>query len=99
MIVWGRAAIAAVLISPASLFVAAFAPFIDPSERIDRRQAMGMLMGLGGVALVVGVESVPSVRELPRALAMLGAAACYALSSFLVKRRYGHLAAMQTSAV
>ncbi len=89
----------AVLISPASLFVAAFAPFIDPSERIDRRQAMGMLMGLGGVALVVGVESVQSVGELLGALAMLGAAACYALSSFVVKRRYGHLAAMQTSAV
>jgi drug/metabolite transporter (DMT)-like permease len=30
---------------------------------------------------------------------MLGAAACYALSSFVVKRRYGHLASMQTSFV
>jgi drug/metabolite transporter (DMT)-like permease len=89
----------AVLISPASLFVALFAPWIDPSERIDRRQAAGMLMGLGGVALVVGVESVHSLGELLGALAMLGAAACYALSSFVVKRRYGHMAAMQTSLV
>ena len=89
----------AVLISPASLFVALFAPFIDPSERIDRRQAIGMLMGLGGVALVVGVESVQRSGELLGALAMIGAAACYALSSFVVKGRYGHLAAMQTSLV
>src|SRR5215204_4272463 len=89
----------AVLISPASLFVALFAPWIDPSERIDRRQAVGMLVGLGGVALVVGVESVQSLGELLGALAMLGAAACYALSSFVVKRRYGHMAAMQTSLV
>src|SRR5215218_898842 len=89
----------AVLISPASLFVALFAPWIDPSERIDRRQALGMLLGLGGVALVVGLESVQTVGELLGALAMLGAAACYALSSFVVKRRYGHLAAMQTSLV
>jgi len=89
----------AVLISPASLFVALFAPWIDPSERIDRRQAFGMLLGLGGVALVVGVESVQSLGELLGALAMLGAAACYALSSFVVKRRYGHIAAMQTSLV
>jgi drug/metabolite transporter (DMT)-like permease len=89
----------AVLISPASLFVAMFAPWIDPSERIDRRQAAGMVIGLGGVALVVGVESVQSVGELLGALAMLGAAACYALSSFVVKRRYGHMAAMQTSLV
>jgi len=89
----------AVLISPASLFVALFAPWIDPSERIDRRQAIGMLVGLGGVALVVGVESVQSLGELLGALAMLGAAASYGLSSFVVKRRYGHLAAMQTSLV
>lgn len=89
----------AVLISPASLFVALFAPWIDPSERIDRRQAVGMVLGLGGVALVVGVESVQTVGQLLGALAMLGAAACYALSSFVVKRRYGQLAAMQTSLV
>src|SRR5688500_3401707 len=89
----------AVLISPASLFVAMFAPWIDPSERIDRRQAVGMVIGLAGVALVVGVESVQTVGELLGALAMLGAAACYALSSFVVKRRYGQLAAMQTSLV
>jgi drug/metabolite transporter (DMT)-like permease len=89
----------AVLISPASLFVALFAPFLDPSERIDRVQGAGMLIGLAGVALVVGVESVQSVGELLGALAMLGAAACYALSSFVVKGRYGHLASMQTSLV
>jgi drug/metabolite transporter (DMT)-like permease len=89
----------AVLISPASLFVALFAPFIDVSEQIDRRQAFGMLMGLGGVALVVGVESVQSVGEFLGALAMIAAAVCYALSSFVVKGRYGHMAAMQTSLV
>src|SRR3954463_7286988 len=48
----------AVLISPAALFVALFAPRIDPSERIDRRQGVGLVLGLAGVALVVGVESV-----------------------------------------
>src|SRR6476661_767295 len=89
----------AVLISPAALFVALFAPWIDPSERIDRRQGAGLVLGLGGVALVVGVESVSSAGQLRGALAMLGAAACYALSGFVVKGRYGHLAAMQTSLV
>ena len=89
----------AVLISPASLFVALFAPWIDPSEQIDRRQGVGMVLGLAGVALVVGVESVQTVGQLLGALAMVGAAASYGLSSFVVKRRYGHLAAMQTSLV
>ena len=87
----------AVLISPASLFVALLAPFILPSESIDRRQGAGMLLGLAGVALVVGVESVQSLEEFLGALAMIGAAFFYGLSGFVVKGRYGHLAAVQTS--
>ena len=89
----------AVLIAPASLFVAVFALVLDPSEGIDRRQAAGMVMGLAGVALVVGVESVQSLGELLGALAMITAAACYALSGFLIKRRYGRLTALQISFV
>jgi drug/metabolite transporter (DMT)-like permease len=87
----------AVLISPASLFVALLAPFILPSESIDRRQGAGMLLGLAGVALVVGVESVHSLDEFLGALAMIGAAFFYGLSGFVVKGRYGQLAAVQTS--
>ena len=87
----------AVLISPASLFIALLAPFILPSERIDRRQGIGMLLGLAGVIVVVGVESVQSLKEFLGALAMIGAAFFYALSSFVVKGRYGSLAAVQTS--
>ena len=89
----------AVLISPAALFVAMFAPFIDVSERVDRRQAIGMVAGLAGVALVVGVESIHSLGEFLGALAMVGAAICYALSSFVVKGRYGRLTSIQTSFV
>jgi drug/metabolite transporter (DMT)-like permease len=87
----------AVLISPASLFVALFAPAIDPSERINRRQAGGMGLGLFGVAMVVGVESVSTLDQFLGALAMIGAAAFYGLSTFVVKGRFGHLASMQTS--
>ncbi|HWK26029.1 MAG TPA: EamA family transporter [Solirubrobacter sp.] len=87
----------AVLISPASLFVALLAPFILPSERIDRRQGAGMLLGLAGVGLVVGVESVHTLDEFLGALAMIGAAFFYGLSGFVVKARYGQLAAVQTS--
>jgi drug/metabolite transporter (DMT)-like permease len=89
----------AVLISPAALFVALFAPFIDPSERIGRSQAVGMLAGLGGVALVVGVESIHSLGQFLGAIAMVAAAASYAISGFVVKRRYGRLTSMQTSFV
>src|SRR4051794_2790837 len=87
----------AVLISPASLFIAILAPFILPAESIDRRQAAGVLLGFAGVVLVVGVESVHTVSQLLGALAMIGAALFYALSNFVVKGRYGSLAAVQTS--
>jgi drug/metabolite transporter (DMT)-like permease len=89
----------AVLISPAALFVALFAPFIDPSERIDRRQGLGMVIGLAGVALVVGVESISTLAQFLGAMAMVGAAAFYALGGFIVKRRYGRLTSMQASFV
>jgi drug/metabolite transporter (DMT)-like permease len=89
----------AVLISPAALFVALFAPFIDPTERIDRSQAVGMFAGLAGVALVVGVESIHSLGQFLGAIAMVAAASSYAISGFVVKGRYGRLTSMQTSFV
>ena len=86
----------AVLIAPASLFVAAFAPLIDPSEKVPPSALGGMILGLAGVALCVGVESVHSIWAFLGALAMVGAAACYALSSFVVKR-YKGLTSVTTS--
>jgi drug/metabolite transporter (DMT)-like permease len=89
----------AVLISPAALFVALFAPLIDVTERIDRRQAIGLGAGMLGVALVVGVESISSLGQFLGALAMIGAAASYAIGGFVVKKRYGRLTSIQTSFV
>ena len=87
----------AVLISPASLFIALFAPFILPSERSTAARAWACCSASRGVALVVGVESVSTLEEFLGALAMVGAAFFYGLSSFVVKGRYGQLAAVQTS--
>jgi len=86
----------AVLIAPASLFVAAFAPLIDPSEKVPPTALGGMILGLAGVALCVGVDSVHSIWAFLGALAMVGAAVCYALSSFVVKR-YRGLTSVTTS--
>ena len=69
------------------------------ASRSTARQGVGMVIGLAGVALVVGVESVHSTGQLLGALAMIGAAASYALSGFVVKGRYGRLTSMQTSLV
>ena len=77
----------AVLIASAPLWVAIFAPAIDHSETVQR-QAVGLFVGIAGVALLVGVESISTCGEFLGALGILGAAGCYALSSFMVKGAY-----------
>lgn len=80
--------LAAVLLSPVSLFVAGFAPLVDRSEIVHRRQATGLVLGLGGVALVVGTDAAGTLPEALGALALLGATASYAGGNLVVKRLY-----------
>jgi drug/metabolite transporter (DMT)-like permease len=80
--------LAGVLISTTPMFVALFAPFLDFAMEINRRQGAGLAVGLLGVALVVGVHFIGSLGQFVGALALLGAAACGALSSFVVKMHY-----------
>jgi drug/metabolite transporter (DMT)-like permease len=89
----------AVLIAPAPLFVAIFAPLLDRSERIGRHQAVGLAVGLAGVALLVGVETVDRFVELLGALGIVAASASYALSSFMVKGTYRGMPALTTSCI
>jgi drug/metabolite transporter (DMT)-like permease len=87
----------AVLIASVPLFVALFAPFLDRSEQINRRQGVGLAVGILGVGLLVGVESVSTLAQFLGAMAMVAAAACYALSSFVVKSAYSGIPAIVTS--
>jgi len=80
--------LAGVLVSSTPMFVALFAPALDRSATVNRRQVVGLVVGLLGVALVVGIQSVSSLGQFFGALAILGAAACGALSSFVVKLQY-----------
>ena len=89
----------AVLLAPASIFVAMFAPFLDQTERVDLTAGIGMAIGLAGVALLVGIESVSTLWEFLGALAVIGAAMSYGLSSFVVKAHYSHLPSIAASAV
>ena len=76
--------LAGVLVSSTPMFVALFASALDRSATVSRRQVVGLL----GVALVVGVQFVSSLGQFLGALAILAAAACGALSSFVVKLQY-----------
>lgn len=80
--------LAGVLASTAPMFFALFAPLIRPSAAINRRQSAGLVVGLIGVALVVGVHSIDTLGQFFGALALLTAAASGALSSFVVRLQY-----------
>jgi drug/metabolite transporter (DMT)-like permease len=87
----------AVLVASAPLWVAVFAPLIDPSERVAGRQAGGLVVGIAGVGLLVGVETIDSAWQFLGALGIVGAAAGYGLSSFMVKGAYRDVPALTTS--
>ena len=77
-----------VLISPGPLFIAMLAPLIDPSEKVDRRGAIGLVIGFGGVILLIGVDTVHSFGEFAGALAMVGAALFYGLGAMYVRLKF-----------
>ena len=80
--------LSAVLIASTPIFVGILAPFLDRSEIMSPLQWGGLVVGLVGVGLLVGVEQIGTVGEFLGAMAMIGAAASYALSGFILKGRY-----------
>ena len=57
------------------------------------------MIGIVGVALLVGVETVSTSEEFLGALAILGASACYALASFVVKNGYRAVPSLAVSCI
>ncbi len=89
----------ATLIASAPIFIAIFAPFLDRSEVMSGKQWVGLIVGLVGVSLLVGVEQVDTRGELLGALAVIGAAASYGVSGFILKRSYPGVAPLETGLI
>ncbi|HJV87210.1 MAG TPA: DMT family transporter [Noviherbaspirillum sp.] len=80
------AAHSAVLNATAPLFGAAFS-VLWLEERLTILKLLGLLLGIAGVAILVGAGSLPITAATLLAIgACLAAAACYALSSIIVKK-------------
>ena len=94
LISYGETAISSgltgILVAPGPLFVALFAPFLDPTERVSRRRATGLLIGFAGVVLLVGVDTLHDSGEFLGSLAVLGAACSYGLGAMYAKNKLSH---------
>jgi drug/metabolite transporter (DMT)-like permease len=79
--------LAAILIAAVPLFVALLAMRFDHSERPTPTRLTGLLIGLGGVVALVGIDIGGQGDELLGALAILVVAFLYAIGPMIVKRR------------
>ena len=79
--------LAAILVATVPLFVALLATRFDHSERPTATRLVGMVIGLGGVVALVGIDIGSQRDELLGALAILFVAFLYAVGPMIVKRR------------
>ena len=71
---------------------------LDREESLGATGALGVGVGIAGVALILGLDVGAESAGLVGAAMVLGASLCYALSGFLLKRRLSGLPAIGLSA-
>ncbi len=81
----------AILIAMVPLLIALLGLRFVPSEHLDRRRLGGLLLGLAGVAALVGVDVSGSGDELLGAAAILVAAFGYACGAIIIGRKFSEL--------
>ena len=83
--------LAAIIIAAAPLFVALLALRFDAEERATGTRLAGLMLGLGGVVALMGIDVAGSPDELLGALAILFSAFCYAVGPMVLKRHFADL--------
>jgi drug/metabolite transporter (DMT)-like permease len=84
--------LAGLLIAAMPLFVALLALRFDAAERVSGSRLLGLLLGIGGVAVLLGVDLGGDVRQVAGGAMVLLATLCYASSTLLVKRFFSDVA-------
>jgi drug/metabolite transporter (DMT)-like permease len=74
------------LIAADPLLVVLFALRLDASERVNGLRLVGLLIGMGGVVTLLGLDVGGDQQRLLGAIFVLLAAAAYALAALLIKR-------------
>ena len=89
---WGQqhvtSAFTGVSMATVALFVLPLAHVLVPGERMTWRRTLGFVLGFAGVVILVGPEALTSSGEPLETwgrLACLAAAACYAISSIMIR--------------
>ena len=95
LIAWGQqyidSGLASIFNASAPLFTALFAVAYDQSQRATGLRLAGILVGVSGVVLLAGFEGSGGDRAVVGGLAVVAAAACYAISGLYAGRRFGGL--------
>lgn len=78
--------LASLLIAAEPLLVVLFALRLDPSERVNRVRLVGLLIGMGGVVTLLGLDVGGDEQRLLGAIFVLLATMGYAFSVLLIKR-------------
>jgi drug/metabolite transporter (DMT)-like permease len=79
--------LAGILVASAPLFTALLAIWVDHEERSQGLRLVGVMLGVVGVAVLLGVDLGGSGNELLGGLAVVLASLGYAVGGFLVKHR------------
>ncbi len=90
LISWGEehidSGLAAIFISLTPIMVLLLAHFVTGEERLTPRRMLGVALGLAGVLVLMGAESLLHLGEnVLRQLAVAGAAFCYAVNTLVMR--------------
>jgi drug/metabolite transporter (DMT)-like permease len=83
--------LAAIIIATVPLLIALLAMRFDPDERATGRRLVGLLIGMGGVVALVGIDVAGRADELLGAGAVFLAAVGYAIGPMMLKHKLGDL--------
>ncbi len=94
LISWGQervdAGLAAILMATMPLITVVLAHFATQDERLNAFKVVGFIIGMFGVAVLIGLDNLGSLgEETVRQYAIAGAAVCYAIHAVISKRLMG----------